>query len=331
MQTPAISVVIPTFNRPEFIGRVLQGVVAQDYQDWECLVVDDGSRPDVVARLREIIAAADPRVRLLEKPPEMRSTGAAASRNRGMAAARGEFLAFCDDDDHWFTPDHLSVALMALREQGGELYFANMRSGNGERLARADWYGRGRPWLTGHRLEAEKPLYRLSRRDMAQIIPRCVMSPDTLVVTRALATRVGGYWERLAISEDINLMFRLADNAQGIIFRDEICAHADTAPRPSLIRSAQTVDSPTLAIMASVHIQYALRDRDLRRAARKIEAWALFELAEAAAKEGRLAAARELCLKSLRLERTRAALRLLPRLLFRRDQNTTPTSNNPRS
>ncbi len=96
---------MPTHNRPDRLERAARSVLAQRDVELELVVVDDASSdhtPEVAERL-----AADPRVRLVRNPEPL---GPGGSRNRGIAAARGDLLGFCDDDDTWL-PGAASVVL----------------------------------------------------------------------------------------------------------------------------------------------------------------------------------------------------------------------------
>lgn len=105
---PAVSVVIPLYNKEATIGRALESVFRQTVQDFEIIVVNDGSRD----RSRQIVDAfQDPRLRLIDQP----NSGAAAARNRGIAEAHSELVAFLDADDEW-DQDHLE-ALLDLRRR----------------------------------------------------------------------------------------------------------------------------------------------------------------------------------------------------------------------
>jgi glycosyltransferase involved in cell wall biosynthesis len=87
--------VLATYNRAHLIGRAVDSVLAQSLDDWELVVVDDGSTDDT----SDIIAAyRDRRIRYLRHDQNM---GPGAARNRGIGAARGVFLAFLDSDDEW--------------------------------------------------------------------------------------------------------------------------------------------------------------------------------------------------------------------------------------
>jgi glycosyltransferase involved in cell wall biosynthesis len=104
MRNPTFSVIVPTYERPELLAKTLQSVLAQTVEDFECLVVDDASpHPAPVPR--------DPRVRLLRMSE---NRGEPATRNAGLAEARGRYVAFVDDDD-LFTPERLAIALEALQ------------------------------------------------------------------------------------------------------------------------------------------------------------------------------------------------------------------------
>ncbi len=90
---PRVSVCIPVFNREAYIGAAIQSVLAQDYADFELLLIDDGSTDDSIATIRR---HDDPRVRLVCNESNL---GIPATRNRALELARGEYLAWLDSDD----------------------------------------------------------------------------------------------------------------------------------------------------------------------------------------------------------------------------------------
>ena len=95
--TPRVSIITPYRDAAPFLADAIDSVMAQTANCWELLLIDDRSRDSSVAIAREH-ATRDPRIRLLETSGSTR-TGAAAARNVGLAAARGEFVAFLDADD----------------------------------------------------------------------------------------------------------------------------------------------------------------------------------------------------------------------------------------
>jgi glycosyltransferase involved in cell wall biosynthesis len=108
---PSVSVIIPTWNRATTIVAAVESALAQTHAPLEVLVCDDGSSDDSEQRIRAI---SDSRLRWLPGP---RGGRPAIPRNRGIAAARGEWLAFLDSDDAWL-PDKLERQLAAVLASG---------------------------------------------------------------------------------------------------------------------------------------------------------------------------------------------------------------------
>lgn len=107
MTTPLISVVIPSYNRGELIADTIESVLAQDFQDFEILVVDDGSTDNTADVVRNV---GDSRVRYIWQS----NVGANTARNRGINEAKGEYVALLDADDR-FLDSHLSTCLSTLQ------------------------------------------------------------------------------------------------------------------------------------------------------------------------------------------------------------------------
>ena len=108
-KSPVVSAIIPTYNRAHLVGRALHSVLAQTFQDFEIIVVDDASSD----RTEELVASfGDPHIRYLRHE---HNRGGSAARNTGIKAARGEYLAFLDSDDEWL-PDKLDEQLRAFSD-----------------------------------------------------------------------------------------------------------------------------------------------------------------------------------------------------------------------
>jgi glycosyltransferase involved in cell wall biosynthesis len=110
--TPTVSVVTIFLNGERYLAAAVDSVLAQSWEDFELLLVDDGSS-DGSTGLAKGYADRDPRVRYLEHPGHV-NRGMSASRNRGIDAARGTFLAFIDADDVW-RPEKLGEQLAIMR------------------------------------------------------------------------------------------------------------------------------------------------------------------------------------------------------------------------
>ncbi|WP_179376471.1 glycosyltransferase family 2 protein [Winogradskyella wichelsiae] len=97
MTDPLVSIIIPTFNRAHLIGETLDSVLAQTYQNWEGIVVDDGST-DHTAELMQAYCSKDSRFQYHHRPAD-RLPGGNAARNYGFEMCKGEYLVFLDSDD----------------------------------------------------------------------------------------------------------------------------------------------------------------------------------------------------------------------------------------
>src|SRR5471032_3374766 len=109
---PAVSIVLPTFNRLRFLRRSLESVLVQTFQDWELLIADDGSDEGTRSYLGEL---NDPRIKVLWLA---HSGNPASIRNAALRAAAGDYIALQDSDDLWVA-DKLEIQLAALMSQAG--------------------------------------------------------------------------------------------------------------------------------------------------------------------------------------------------------------------
>jgi glycosyltransferase involved in cell wall biosynthesis len=106
-----VTVVVPTHNRSALLALTLRSVLWQRHVDLEVVVVDDGSTDDTA---QVVAGLGDPRIRRVHHPTPQ---GVSAARNRGIAEASGDWVAFVDDDDLW-APDKLARQLQAARDTG---------------------------------------------------------------------------------------------------------------------------------------------------------------------------------------------------------------------
>ena len=108
-----VSVIMPTYNCAKFIGETLDSIIAQTYENWEVVIVDDCSR-DNTKEIVEAYIAIDKRIKYhcLET-----NSGAAVARTVAMAMAEGEYMAFCDSDDLWVA-DKLERQLAFMNDNG---------------------------------------------------------------------------------------------------------------------------------------------------------------------------------------------------------------------
>jgi teichuronic acid biosynthesis glycosyltransferase TuaG len=115
---PVCSVVIPVYNSSKTLEACLRSALTQSFCEIEIIIVDDGST-DGSEAVYSLLAHGDPRMRCIKRESNM---GVAAARNAGVAAARGEWLAFLDSDDYW-KPEKLERQLELIRKSGAEFVF----------------------------------------------------------------------------------------------------------------------------------------------------------------------------------------------------------------
>jgi len=127
---PAVSIILPTYNRAHLVGKAIQSVLNQTYQDFELIVVDDGSVDNTVEVVKSF---NDPRIRYLRHE---KNKGGAAARNTGIKAARGRYIAFQDSDDEWL-PEKLEKQIRAFETappEVGVVYTGFYRLQDGKKI-----------------------------------------------------------------------------------------------------------------------------------------------------------------------------------------------------
>ena len=187
MKESAVTVVIPTRDRPDLLAVTLRSVLRQVSVGIDVNVVDDSDGPETAAL---VDALDDRRVRLIRNSEPR---GVSGARNRGVDAARGEWVAFCDDDDLW-APDKLTAQLSAAVEQGAAwVYAGDVTVDENLRL------------LSG----SPPPTPDEVMRDLVRYNAVPAGASNVVVRTDALE-RVGPFDPGLRTSEDWDLWLRLA-------------------------------------------------------------------------------------------------------------------------
>lgn len=193
---PYVSVVVPLYDKGPFVERALRSVAGQEVEDYEVLVVDDGSTDDGADR---VAALRDSRIRLIRQA----NAGPGAARNRGIAEARAPLVAFLDADDEW-RPGYLVHALDALRRAPDAAAFtcAHVAAPPGHSTAPM-WRRRG--IAAGRfRARADTPV-----RTLVALV--AFMWPSATVARTAILRDLGGFYEHgCRYAEDAMLMLKLA-------------------------------------------------------------------------------------------------------------------------
>lgn len=187
---PLVSVVLPTYNRADLLAEALESLAAQTYRDFEVLVVNDCGEDvsSVIARAESIV----PAIRLFVHD---RNRGLPASRNTALAAARGELVAYLDDDDR-FLPDHLAEIVPRAHETPAVWFSGFLRS---ELMLEE-----GR-WSLCECVEAPFPVFDREKLFLENFAPVCCF-----VHPRSFSAELGGFDESLTALEDWDLWLRMS-------------------------------------------------------------------------------------------------------------------------
>lgn len=118
-----VSIIVPVYNAANYIEQTIQSVLAQDYENWELILVENGSADDSVAKIQ---AFDDERIRLIIMDG---NAGAANARNEGMRQATGTYVGYVDADDLW-RPDKLSRQIAFMQEKNAAFAFTGYEFGD---------------------------------------------------------------------------------------------------------------------------------------------------------------------------------------------------------
>jgi len=181
---PAVTVVIPTRDRPALLRTAVDAVLAQDYPgEVRCVVVHDGTEPDRALEREAVTVTSN-----------VRSPGLAGARNSGIALADTELVAFCDDDDRWL-PDKLSRQVEVFRSDPQARFVScGIRVRYGDRV-----------------VERSLPVDRVTFADLLR--DRLTeLHPSTFLIQRSLLDEIGMVDEALpgSYAEDYELLLRAA-------------------------------------------------------------------------------------------------------------------------
>lgn len=179
----SIAVVIPSFNRLALLQRALDSVLAQTVSVAEIIVVDDGSSDGTTA----ILQPSYPQVRFLLQE----NRGVSVARNAGIAAAGGDWIALLDSDDVWH-PDKIARQMQAIAAAPDYLICHSNEV----------WIRRG------VRVNPMRKHTKTGGRIFQQCLPRCVISPSTVMLNRVMFDELGYFDESLPACEDYDLWLR---------------------------------------------------------------------------------------------------------------------------
>jgi GT2 family glycosyltransferase len=212
MTAPHFSVIIPMFNAVGSLAGTIASVLDQSDQDFELIIVDDGSADNSLA-VALAMAAGDDRIRVVAQA----NAGPAAARNLGVDLARGQLLAFLDADDVWH-PEKLAC----------HRAFHSANSDAGVSYARIAFLEAGRAAGTTARTLSTVPAGPLSVTQLIGENPVCTTS--NIVVTRDCMAAVGGFRRAMGYAEDQEWLARVAAAGFGVCGIDRLLVEYRLSP-----------------------------------------------------------------------------------------------------
>ena len=180
---PLVSVIIPTYNRAWCLFEAIDSVLAQTYTNYALIVVDDGSTDDTNKLLSHCKG-----ITVIQQTNQ----GVSAARNRGIAASKGELIAFLDSDDLW-QPEKLDAQVAFFRQHNEAMICQT------EEI----WIRNGRQIFPKHRHKKTSGFF------FERSLELCLVSPSAVMMRRQLFDSVGLFDENLPACEDYDLWLRV--------------------------------------------------------------------------------------------------------------------------
>jgi glycosyltransferase involved in cell wall biosynthesis len=209
---PAVSVIVPTHNRPAMLAEALASVRTQTFTDHEIIVISNGETPEHRAGSEAVAARYHCRLLLLEEG------NISAARNFGIAAAQGEWIAFLDDDDSWM-PAKLERQLADAGRTGADMLLS------GYKVAYSDG-----------RVVLEDPLVPRGWSYTRAFGSIWWTPPSGVIVRKAVLDRVGPFDVNLRLGEDLDLWRRISWRHK-IHLTDEVLVWRRRWSRPATPKS----------------------------------------------------------------------------------------------
>ncbi len=191
MQAPKVSVIIITYNRAQMLKTAMQTVLDQTFEDFELLIIDDGSPDDTENAVKSF---HDPRVRYIK---HAQNQGEGGARNTGVQHAEGEYIAFLDDDDEWFPNKlQLQVELLASQPQVGFVHSALI-----------NFYAE-----TGEEVEIKAPVQAVSGNVFDDLLQENFVILSTVIARKACFDAVGPFDLSIPAGLDYDMWVRISQH-----------------------------------------------------------------------------------------------------------------------
>jgi len=237
MPSPHISVILAAYNAQAYLQQSVRSVLDPSYTDLEVIVVDDGSSDGTAAVCRSL-AADDRRVKLISQP----NAGISAARNRGLAAAAGEWISVIDADDLW-RPGKLARQLSVTQQAKNRVVLCDTRRFSENADGGIEWLTASNPpdWT-------QRPEY---QRQLLMLPANRMQSFNTALMRTRDARALGGWNEKLISAQDWDFWCRASGQAEIVRLPDELYLYRKHAGSDTRTGSMVKVLDSQLAVTSS--------------------------------------------------------------------------------
>jgi len=203
--SPLVSVIMPVYNGEKFLAEAIESVLVQTYQNWELIIVNDGSS-DASAEIIRRYIANDQRISLIEQENQ----GQSKARNAGAESSRGEYLAFLDQDDrYWVTKLQKQVDYMERKKDIGMVYSdLDHLDKDGYVFSRCALSS----WPSPH---PKRTIIDCMANDMFIV-------PGSVLIRKEVFNRAGGFDIRLSGYEDDDLFLRVFRTSRMVFLKESL-------------------------------------------------------------------------------------------------------------
>ncbi len=304
-EIPLVSIIVPAYNVSDYIGEALASIFIQDFDDYEVIIVDDGSSD--IPQLEKALAPYRDRINYIRQ----NNRGVAAARNTALRAARGELIALLDADDLWLE-GKLSEQLEFMKSGGYDMVYADALL-----FGDAPW-PEGTTFMDRSPSNGEVSILGLLDNQVTPVVSTVIMRKDVV-------EKVGNFDDDRTLVEDYDLWLRMVGAGARIGYQKKVMAKyryrsdSISSTRIKLHESALRVLQKTKRGMQL----NAVETEALDRTAQRLETIVMLERGKDAIVSGEVEAARAILLKakemnsSWKIPAALLMLRMFPGLLQR--------------
>lgn len=223
MSNPFFTIVIPTRNRPELFELALKSVLSQSFNDFEIVIVNDGSDPEFLPAYKALEEKYPDKTTFVHQIKRPNGHGQSYSMNTGALVGKGQYLGFLDDDDFWIDDEHLARCYKSITENPSNIdaYYTNQIAyfSDGRKQEENVWIEDLSKKLSGMEKDQNgsvlvTPKFLFTSGGFAHL--------NCSIVNRKLYLDIKGMDENIRYECDRDIFIRFVDAADGILYNEKV-------------------------------------------------------------------------------------------------------------